>query len=238
MNITTTINPVSMTSIELLDLVNEARAASREPKIRANVFADRIKDELDGEHYKSFVVQNLNGTQSEVFELNRDQCMLVSMRESKAVRRKVLAKLNALEAKLSHPVTAFVIPKTMSEALRLAADQAEQIEKQQAVLSIAAPKAEFVDRYVDGTGLKGFRQVAKLLGAKENDFRAFLQDKRVMYRLGGEWVPFAEHIAAGRFSVKTGQADNGHAFNAAKFTPKGVQWIAGLWAVHQLEAAA
>lgn len=129
------------------------------------------------------------------------------------------------------------IPETFPEALRLAADQAEQIEKQQALLAIAVPKAEFVDRYADGTGLKGFREVAKLLHAKENDFRAFLQDKRVMYRLSGEWVPFAEHIDAGRFSVKTGQADNGHVFNASKFTPKGVQWIAGLWAVHQPEVA-
>ncbi len=129
------------------------------------------------------------------------------------------------------------IPETFPEALRLAADQAEQIEKQQALLAIAVPKAEFVDRYVDGTGLKGFRQVAKLLHAKENDFRAFLQDKRVMYRLSGEWVPFAGHIDAGRFSVKAGQAENGHVFNTTKFTPKGVQWIAALWAVHQQEVA-
>jgi len=129
------------------------------------------------------------------------------------------------------------IPETLAEALRLAADQAEQIEKQQACIAIAMPKAEFVDRYVDGTGLKGFRQVAKLLHAKENDFRTFLQDKRVIYRLRGEWVPFAEHIDAGRVSVKTGQANNGYAFNATMFTPKGVQWIAGLWAAHQMEVA-
>ena len=129
------------------------------------------------------------------------------------------------------------IPETLAAALRLAADQAEQIEKQQACIAIAMPKAEFVDRYVDGTGLKGFRQVAKLLHAKEHDFRTFLQDKRVIYRLRGEWVPFAEHIDAGRVSVKTGQANNGYAFNATMFTPKGVQWIAGLWAAHQMEVA-
>jgi len=50
-------------------------------------------------------------------------------------------------------------------------------------------------------------------------------------------VPFAEHIDAGRVSVKTGQANNGYAFNATMFTPKGVQWIAGLWAAHQMEVA-
>lgn len=131
----------------------------------------------------------------------------------------------------------YAIPATMAEALRLAADQAEQIERQQAALAIAAPKVEFVDRYVDGSGLKGFRQVCKLLNAKENAFRDFLEAKHVMYRLGGEWVPYAEHVDAGRFAVKTGQAGNGHNFNAAKFTAKGVQWVAGLWAVHQLESA-
>lgn len=88
----------TMSGTELLALVNEARKEFGEAVIRANVFAERIKDELEGEHYKSFVVQNLNNTQSTVFELTRDQCMLVSMRESKAVRRKVVAKLNALDA--------------------------------------------------------------------------------------------------------------------------------------------
>lgn len=118
---------------------------------------------------------------------------------------------------------------------------AEQFELQQAAnqaLAIAAPKAEFVDRYVEGTGLKGFRQVCKLLGANENEFRLFLADAHVWYRLGGEWVPYAEHIAAGRFHVKTGQAGNGHNFNAAKFTPKGIEWIAGKWAAYKLQGAA
>lgn len=129
------------------------------------------------------------------------------------------------------------IPTSFAEALRLAAEQAERIEQQQEALAIAAPKAEFVDNYVEGTGLKGFRQVAKLLNANEPDFRLFLQDSKIMYRLGGEWMPYAAHVDAERFAVKTGQADNGHAFNTAKFTPKGIAWVAGLWAQYQLEVA-
>lgn len=121
------------------------------------------------------------------------------------------------------------LPKSFADALRLAADQQEQIEQQAQQLAIAAPKVEFVDKYVEATGLKGFRQVAKLLGAKENALSEFLKSQKIMYRLGGERVPYANHIDAGRFSVKTGQADNGHAFSSAKFTPKGVQWLAELW---------
>ena len=107
-----------------------------------------------------------------------------------------------------------------------------------AQLAIAAPKAEFVDKYVEATGLKGFRQVAKLLKANEARFREFLIDKKIMYRLGGEWHAYQNHIDAGRFDVKTGSSDSGHAFNQTKFTSKGVNWIAGLWAQHNLQEVA
>ena len=130
------------------------------------------------------------------------------------------------------------VPQTFAEALRIAADQAEQIEQQQAQLAIAAPKVEFVDRYVEATGLKGFRQVAKLLNANEARFRDFLTGQNIMYRLGGEWVPYQQHIDAGRFEVRTGASEGGHAFNQAKFTPKGVTWIAGLWRLHQAQGGA
>lgn len=133
---------------------------------------------------------------------------------------------------------AFEVPTTLSGALRLAADQADQIEQQQRQIDQAKPAVEFVEHYVSAdSGNKGFRQVAKLLQAKEPALRAFLRDHKIMYQLGGEWMPYQNHIDAGRFVVKTGVAENEHAYNTAKFTPKGVNWIAGLWAQAQLGVA-
>lgn len=129
----------------------------------------------------------------------------------------------------AYTTAAPALPRTFAEALRLAAEQAEQIEQQEAALALAAPKVEMVDRYMDATGTQTFRQVAKLLGAKEPAFRAFLAARRIMYQISGTWTPYAEHIEAGRFVVKTGSADNGHAFSTARFTPKGVAWVTGLW---------
>ena len=108
-----------------------------------------------------------------------------------------------------------------------------------AELALAAPKVEFVDRYVTATsGEKGFREVCKLLGAKEHEFSEFLARAKIMYRLGGKMTPHAEHLAAGRFKVKTGTAPrNEHAYAQAKFTAKGVAWIAGLWGQHQAQLA-
>lgn len=162
MNMVQSSNAVSMSSVELLELVNDARADAGEPKIRANVFADRIKDELDGEHYKSFVVQNLNGTQSEVFDLTRDQCALVSMRESKSVRRKVLAKLNALESKLSQPIA---MP-SYAESLRLLADQIEETARVTAERDLAVATKALIGSKREATAMataaKASREAAKL----------------------------------------------------------------------------
>lgn len=83
----------------------------------------------------------------------------------------------------------------------------------------------------------GFREVAKLLGIKETDFRLFLLENGIMYRLAGKMTPYSQHLDVGRFSVKTGEASNGRAFTQVKFTPKGVQWVAGLLAVWRATAA-
>ena len=127
------------------------------------------------------------------------------------------------------------LPRTFAEALRLAADQQDVIEAQAVQIAAAAPAVEFVERYADSTGTKGFREVAKLLGANESAFREFLLDQKIMYRLAGVLTPHAQHMDAGRFCVKAGTAPgNGHAYNAARFTSKGVTWIAGEWAKLQV----
>lgn len=126
------------------------------------------------------------------------------------------------------------IPQTYATALLEAGRLAQLAEEQAQQLALAAPKVEFVERYVEASGDKGFREVCKLLKVKEPEFRQFLSDRRIMYRLGGQWMPYQNHIDAGRFTVKTGVANNDHAYNTAKFTPKGIEWVAGEWAKHSL----
>lgn len=222
-----------MSSFDLLDLVNAARNEFGENAVRRADFTSRCKDELEGEYYETFVVKNSRGPASEGLMLTKDQCMLVSMRESKAVRRLVVARLNEADG----PRVIATLPDFTNPAAAARA-WAEQFELQQIAsqaLIEAAPKIAFVEKYVECTGLKGFRQTAKLLGANESRFREFLIDKKIMYRMGGEWQAYQGHIDAGRFEVRTGASDTGHAFNQSKFTPKGVNWVAGLWAQHNLK---
>lgn len=225
----------TVSTIELRDMVNEARVQAGEAKVRNDQFIIRVQDELGDELGGCiFIAHPQSRVEMASYYLTLDQCMLVGMRESKAVRRSVLKKLKELEG----PRVIATLPDFSNPAAAARA-WAEQFELQQAAnqaLAIAAPKVEFVDKYVESTGLKGFRQTAKLLGANEARFREFLLDKKIMYRMGGEWQAHAQHINAGRFDVKTGTTDSGHAFNQTKFTPKGVTWVAGLRAQYKLEA--
>jgi len=150
--------------------------------------------------------------------------LVVASGYSSELRARVIDRWQELESGTQKPAEL-----SRMDILRLAMESEEGRLKAEAALALAAPKVEMVDRYMDATGTQTFRQVAKLLQAKEPAFRAFLAARRILYQIGGTWAPYAEHIDAGRFVVKTGSADNGHAFSATRFTPKGVAWVSGLW---------
>lgn len=212
---------ITMTSLDFMEVINVERVNAGENAHEPRKFLAKVVDELDlGETGKKFRL-NGNQTESAYYDLTMDQMMLVGMRESKAVRRNVLAKLKQMEKPQ--------VPQTYAAALLEAGRLALELEQKNEQLAIAAPKVEFVDRYVDSSGTYTFRQVAKMLGVKENSFREFLLggDNPVMYRLAGRLTPYANHVEAGRFIQRTGVADNEHSYTESRFTAKGVEWIAG-----------
>jgi phage antirepressor YoqD-like protein len=218
----------TMSSLELVDFINSQRQ-EHEPELRHDHFMDKVPKVLGRSDAPKFLGTQRYGNNNtrNVYYLPKREACLMAMSYSYELQAKVFDRMTALEAAQSPP--AHKIPQTLSEALMLGAKLAQQVEEQAAALAIAGPKVEIVDRYMDATGTQTFRQVAKLLEAKEPAFRAFLAARRIMYQIGGEWVPYAEHLDAGRFVVKTGSADNGHAFSTSRFTPKGVAWVSGLW---------
>jgi phage antirepressor YoqD-like protein len=228
---------LTMSSLELVDFINASRKEG-EAELRHDHFMAKVPKVLGKEAAPKFrgTYIGKDNTERPCYNLPKREACLMAMSYSYELQAKVFDRMTELEAKQA---PAFQIPSTLSGALMLAAQQAEQIEAQQAALALAAPKVAFVQNYVAAnTGSKGFREICKLLNVKEPVFREFLKEQGVMYRLGGAWTPAAPHLALGRFEVKTGvNTGTGHAFTRALFTPKGVEWIAGVWARHCVKQA-
>ncbi|WP_375058392.1 phage antirepressor KilAC domain-containing protein [Zobellella sp. DQSA1] len=156
-----------------------------------------------------------------VYHVNKRDSYVVVAQLSPEFTARLVDRWQELER---HAAEGPKLPGTFAEALRLAAEQAERLEQQQAQLAQAAPKVEFVDRYVEASGLQNISNVAKMLNCGPIKFSRLLESDGILYRSGGALVPRQELIDRGLFRLKTGEA-NGHSWMQTKVTPKGVGWL-------------
>ena len=122
------------------------------------------------------------------------------------------------------------IPQTLSEALRLAADQAEQIERQNLLLEQQRTKVEFVQRYVEAGTTKSLRETAKILKVPERAMIDCLVGDGLLFRQSGNLLPYQKYHAKGLFDVKTGTTEYGHNYTQTRVTSKGIEYIASRYA--------
>lgn len=167
--------------------------------------------------------QDSLGRPASEFHIGKRDSYVVMAQLSPEFTARLVDRWQELESK-QQAQSAHAIPKTMAQALRLAADQAEQIEAQQLLIEQQKPAVEFVDRFVEAKSSKGFREVAKILGVKEREFIAGLASAGVIFKQGNNWLPKADYQPR-YFTVKAGEA-NGHAFHQTRFTPEGIAWVA------------
>jgi phage antirepressor YoqD-like protein len=129
----------------------------------------------------------------------------------------------------------FNLPQTMSEALRLAADQADIINEQAAKIEQDAPKVEFVEKYMESGGLRGFRDAAKSLGFKPKAFADQLKADKFVYYLSGALSATQRYIDQGLFKQVEGLGPNGHDYKQTKITTKGMNYFAQRYATELSE---
>ncbi|HFZ8077231.1 TPA: hypothetical protein ACIO9I_001750 [Salmonella enterica subsp. enterica serovar Potsdam] len=95
-NLGSVVTDKTIDSQSLLSMVNEARKQCGEPSVRNNKFIEKIEDELEGETYTKSVGRK-NGADIDVISMTIKQALRVAARESKAVRRSLVDKLEDMQ---------------------------------------------------------------------------------------------------------------------------------------------
>lgn len=140
----------------------------------ANLTADFSAARFEGT-YKS------RGKEYQCFNLDKEHTLCLVSGYSVQMRMAIIKRWQELENK---QVPVVSVPQTYAAELLEAGRLAMEVEEKNAQLALAAPKVEFVEKYVESKGNLGFRQTAKVLNILEPVLREFLLNNNIMYQLG------------------------------------------------------
>lgn len=209
--------PLTMSSLEI---------AERTGKEHKNVLADIRKMLTDlGIDWAEFSAEYRDSTGRTLpcFRLPQRECLILVSGYSVELRARIVDRWMELEAE-----RAPTLPKTFSEALRLAADQAAEIDRQAGRLAEQAPKVEALARIAEADGSLCLRDAAKNLQIRPIDLKQYLIANRWIYKRAGssEWVAYQSRIMIGLLThkVTTVPHDDGHdrIRTQVRITPKGI----------------
>lgn len=132
-------NKDTFTSLELTELINQYRReeGNKNKLLHKNLMAvirDEFQEEINQLKIQPVEYTDKKGEKRPMFILNLQQSRQVLVRESKFVRKAVIKYIDELEEKFRNR---FRVPNTFADALRLAAEQQELLEKQEPLVEYA-----------------------------------------------------------------------------------------------------
>lgn len=209
---------LTMSSREIASLVDK-----RHPDVKRDILNmfEQLKEDVSS--FAHTYIDSQNRQQTE-YKLSKDLTITLVAGYNAALRLAIIKRWQELEA-----TVAFTLPKTFGEALRLAAEQQEKIEQQQAQLLIAAPKVAYVDTFVDHGVNKNITAVAKDLGVSGKKLGQWLRYNKFAFRQKGKMMWYQPFMDSGygvhkAFNTKT-EDKNGTSGTQALVTPKGDLFI-------------
>lgn len=141
-------------------------------------------ENVDFTSVKSFTVVN-NGAKKEIDEyiLKLDMAKQICMLQRNELGTKFRMYFIECEKQLKQQ---FKVPTTFKEALQLALEQQEIIEKQ-------APKVEYYDTVLQSDKLVTTTEIAKDLGMSAVTLHSILHDLGIIYKKGKTWLLYEKY---------------------------------------------
>lgn len=205
-------NKNTFTSLELTELINQFRREEGdrkelEHKDLLKIIRLEFEEEINGGKISPVEYTDKKGEKRPMFILDLQQSRQVLVRESKFVRKAVIKYIDELENKLRGQ---FQVPTTFADALRLAAEQQERIEKlaldnkvkDQQILELQ-PKASYYDLILQCKDLLSMTVIAKDYGKSAEWLNKKLHELEVQFKQSGVWLLYQKYADKGYTQTKT-----------------------------------
>src|SRR3990167_5478666 len=170
---------VTITSRDIAEITNkEHKHVKRDIEVALGEDATKF-----GRIYKD----SMNRDQTE-YVLPKNMAIGIVSGYSFDLRMKIINRLEQLENERKN---LFAIPQTYSEALMIAAKQAEQIEQQTKQLEYQKPLVSFAETVSSTINSMLIRDWAKSIGIPERKCRKWRHEKAHIYKQGNKWRMYA-----------------------------------------------
>lgn len=206
------------------DVIRAIRFLHCTPAFRERNFASFNIKELSGaesiSHYRmtkngfSFVVLGFTGEQAGIYKERYIEAFDVMEAELRRRREAV------------PPAPALPDFKNPAAAARAWAEQYEARDVAEAKVAELAPKAAFVDRFVEAGGRYGLQNAGRALGCRPNKFIDWLKSQGFIFYADGSLVPRQQYLQSGLFEVKNTVGGDDKVHTQSFVTPKGVSYFA------------
>ena len=197
---------LTMSSKELADLLDARHSdvirsiENQLPKVGCTLHPHTLTNKQNGQNYLEYT-------------LNKRESLIIASGYSVELRTKIIDRWIELENK-NKPL----LPKTFSEALRLAADQADQIE-------LMKPKVESFDKFLSAENWQTMNEVAHILHIGRNILFKNLRQADILMSNN---IPKQQYMDKGYFKVIEKSIDmGGKVINKPQtlVSAKGVEFI-------------
>lgn len=191
-----------MSSIEIAEVTGKRHDA---------VLRDIRKLLKQGVAAHNFVVSeytDATGRKLPCYNLTKKGSLILASGYNAVLREKIIDRWESLETGKATPY--YQIPQSFSEALMLAAKQAEQIESQQKQIQAQSNQIAELEKQTEYTRVilqskstALVTQIAQDYGMSARKFNAILRDLNIQHKVRNQWVLFNRYINKGYVQSST-----------------------------------
>lgn len=226
-------NEMSMTSLEVVNLINKFRKEEGNEKVKQHKILLRdIRNELSvlekagiNNEYNFVLVTYIDdkGEKRPCYKMNKAGIMQMLNKESALVRYKTQQYIEALENKILEQNTpSYMISDPIKRAEQWIKEQKEKqlIEEQKKLIE------EKHDNLVHTSKTYTTTEIAKELGfSSATALNKDLELKKIQYKVNGTWVLNAKFSENDFINIKQSELEGGRVIYNRRWTGKGRDWL-------------